>query len=318
MLFLVLGLRLISLRKAKTSENVEVKKGTVSEELILSGDVKADKYTSLAFQLSGELAWVGVSEGQSVKSGQALAKLNTVNLSADLQRVRSDLRDAEATLARVYDEVKNHSSDETLTQRETRTGAEVAKDKAYDAVTKAEENLRNATLFAPFSGIVAYAAHTSSGVNIIFSEKQFEIVDSSTIYFEVTAEQTEIIQLSEKQKVNIILDSFPEEELQGEIFYLGLTPKPDETGTVYKVRINFLEKPGNNKIRVGMTGEARIILSQKENVLYIPPKFLKSDTRGKYVKLGSKNHKVYVQTGIEGEDKVEIIDKIKEGDRVYD
>ena len=79
-----------------------------------------------------------------------------------------------------------------------------------------------------------------------------------------------------------------------------------------------MEKPGNNKIRVGMTGEARIILSQKENVLYIPPKFLKSDTRGKYVKLGSKNHKVYVQTGIEGEDKVEIIDKIKEGDRVYD
>ena len=247
MLFLVLGLRLISLRKAKTSENVEVKKGTVSEELILSGDVKADKYTSLAFQLSGELAWVGVSEGQSVKSGQALAKLNTVNLSADLQRVRSDLRDAEATLARVYDEVKNHSSDETLTQRETRTGAEVAKDKAYDAVTKAEENLRNATLFAPFSGIVAYAAHTSSGVNIIFSEKQFEIVDSSTIYFEVTAEQTEIIQLSEKQKVNIILDSFPGKSFKEKFSTSGLPQNPTKRVPFIKSGLIFWKSPAITK-----------------------------------------------------------------------
>ena len=137
--------------KNAKKETTKVEKGTVEEQLILSGEVKAVEHVELYFSTSGKIIWVGVKEGKIVKKGQALAKLDTTQLNADYQRALSDLRSAEATVQKIHDDVKNHSSDETFTQKETRTTAEVAKDKAYEAVKKAEDNLKNATLIAPFS-----------------------------------------------------------------------------------------------------------------------------------------------------------------------
>jgi len=67
-----------------------------------------------------------------------------------------------------------------------------------------------------------------------------------------------------------------------------------------------------------MTGDARFALSEKSDVLYVPPQFINSDKNGKYLRLGRKNNKVYIETGIEGEERVEVIGDTKEGDIVYD
>lgn len=300
-------------------ETTEIKKGIVSEELILSGEINADEYAELVFQSSGKIAWVGASEGEWVRKGQALAKLNTTNLNADLQRARSDLRDAEATVERVHDDVKDHAGDETFTQKETRTASEVAKDKAYEAVLKAEENLRNATLTAPFAGLVTYVANPFSGLNILYSQTQFELVNPESIYFEVSADQTEVTNLSLDQKVKIILDSYIDQEFEGEITFISYTPKTGEVGAVYKVKVSFpIETIDVRKFRIGMTGDAKFILSDKSDVLYVPPQFVNSDTKGRFLRLGSKNNKTYIEVGLEGEERVEVSGEIKEGDTIYD
>jgi len=67
-----------------------------------------------------------------------------------------------------------------------------------------------------------------------------------------------------------------------------------------------------------MGGDAKFVLSEKEGVLYVPPEFVNSDVNGKYVNLDKGNNKRYVEVGIEGEDRVEIIGDVKEGDVVYD
>ena len=317
-LAIILIPRIISNSNNKKADTSEIKKGEVEEELILSGEVKADKFAELYFQTSGKVAWIGVEEGGKVGKGQALAKLDTVKLSADLQRAYSDLRDAQATLDKVHDDVKGHSADETFTQREARTTAEVANDKAYDAVTKAQEDLRNATLYAPFPGIVSFVANSSAGINIIATQKQLEVIDPSTFYFEVSADQTEVTSLSLGKKVTVILDSFSDEAFSAEVSYVGYTPKAGETGTTYKVRVKLLESLDSSKVRVGMTGDAVFVLSEKEDVLYIPPKFLNTDSKGSYLKVGSPKNKVYIETGLEGEERVEVIGNIKEGQLLYD
>ncbi|MGB6839187.1 MAG: efflux RND transporter periplasmic adaptor subunit [Microgenomates group bacterium] len=305
--------------KKDDAETVEVKKGTVTEELILSGEISADEYTNLTFQSSGRIIWVGVSEGDWVKKGQALAKLDTTKLNADLQRARSDLRSADASVEKAHDDVKDHDSDETYTQKETRTIAEVAKDKAYEAVLKAEEDLRNATLTAPFSGLITYIANPFSSVHVLYTQTQFEIVNPETIFFEVAADQSEILDLEEGKEVSIVLDSFLEKEFKGNIKYIGFTPKADEIGTMYEIKVEFSSEDLDvEKIRIGMSGDAEFILSQKENVLYIPPQFINSDKEGKYVYKNSKKNKVYIEIGLEGEERVEITGDIKEGDTLYD
>ena len=311
--------RFVVLPRKAAVETARVEKGEVKEELVLSGEINADEYAKLSFLTSGQIAWVGAKEGDLVKKGQALAKIDTVTLNATYQQAKASLREEEATVENIHDQVKGHSGDETFSQKDTRTAAEVAKDKAYEAYIAAEYNLRNAVLYSPFTGIITYLAHPFSGVNVLFSETQVEVINPNTIYFDVTADQNEVIDLSMGQKVEIILDSLPDEELEGEVVFISYAPKAGEAGTVYKIKVKFVKDSFDvTKYRIGMSGDAKFILDQKDGVLFAPPRFIKSDRNGKYVQLGGKNNKVYLETGLEGEDRIEIIGDVKEGDTLYD
>ena len=301
-------------------DTAEVKRGEVAEELILSGAIDADEYAQLKFPASGKIAWVAVKEGEEVKKGQGLLKLDTTTLNTAFQSTRATLRAAEATLENVHDQVKDNDDDENFSEKDTRTTAETTKDRAYEAYVAAEYNLRNATITSPFGGIVTYLAHPFSGVNVMFSETQVEVINPETIYFDVSADQSEVADIKIGQKVVIILDSLLDKEIEGTVDFVSYTPKTDEVGTVYRVKLRFNNIDYQTDIyRIGMSGDAKFILSEKENALYLPPKFVNSDSQGKYVRKDKNNNKVYVEVGLEGEDRIEIIsNEVKEGDVIYD
>ena len=311
--------RLSVLRDDGGVETTEIKKGDVYEELILSGEINADEYASLAFQASGKISWIGVSEGDDVKKGQFLARLDASNLSMDLKIADATLRRAASTLDRVYDDLEDSEGDESFSEIETRTAAETTKDAAVFSHIKAQKNLGNATLIAPFDGIVSAVANPFSGVNVLFSQTQIEVVNPETIFFEVSADQNEVVDLSVGQKVIIVLDSFLDKEFEGEIIFISYTPMTGEVGAVYKVKVGFpVDILDLQNLRIGMTGDAKFVLSEKPDVLFVPPEYLNSDTKGKYLKLGKKNNKVYIDVGLEGEERIEVSGEIKEGDTVYD
>lgn len=311
--------KILSLRKNTVIDSTQVKKGSVEEVLTLSGEIGADEYAKLTFPSSGEIAWVGVKEGDEVKKGQALTKLNTIILNSAFQQAKASLRAAEAAVESVHDQVKDHSGDETYAQKNTRTAAEAAKDSAYEAYVAAEYNLRHSTILSPFAGVITYLAHPYSGVNVLVTEVQVEVINPESIYFDVSADQSEVVDITKGQKVSIILDSHPDETLEGVVDFVGYTPKAGEAGTVYKTRVKFSKDNFDfNRYRIGMSGDARFLLSKKDDVLYVPPKFVSTDSKGKYVNLGNKSSKVYIEVGIEGEDRVEIKGDINEGDIVFD
>lgn len=300
-------------------EKAEVTKGEVVEELILSGQIMADEHAQLAFQTSGKLSWIGVSEGDEVEKGENLARLDSTNLSMDLKIADASLRRYASSLDKVYDDLQGKEDSETYEEIETRILAESNKDSAVYSQIKAQHNYANSVLKAPFDGIISYIANPFSGVNVLFSQTQIEVVNPETIYFEVVADQSEVTDLYVGQKVNIILDSFFEEEFEGEILFISYTPKSGEAGTVYKVKVRFNMLDFDiTKLRVGMTGDASFILSEKQDVLYVPSNFVNSDKNGDYVNLKKQNNKVYIEKGLEGEERIEIMGDIKEGDIVYD
>ena len=310
--------RLVIAPKNGDFETTEVKRGTVAEELILSGEIKAKEHALLKFQGSGEINWLGVTEGQWVKKGQLLIRLDTANLYAAYEQSVAALRAAQATADRALDDVKDRGDEETFTEAEARTIAEAARDSAYRAMTIAQENLANGGIRAPFDGIISSVTYPFSGVNTLFSENQIEIVNPETLYVEVSADQSEVIDLTEGQKVTVVLDSFIDEEIQGEIAFISYTPMAGEIGAVYKITIKLNSDVDPGKVRIGMTGDARFILSEKEDVLYVPNQFVNTDKKGKYVFKNAKDNKVYVEVGIEGEERIEIMGDIKEGDVLYD
>lgn len=307
-------------KRQESAEKFTIQKGTVSQDLILSGKVKAEEDVQLLFPTSGKLIWVGVKEDDYVKKGQALASLDKVPLNAAYQQALNNIRLYEANLEATYDSLQGKESSETFAQKATRTSSEVAKDNAYDALKIAEYNLKNATLIAPFSGFVTYLANPFAGVNVLPTQVQIEIVNPKTIYFEVIASQDEIIKLEKDKEVRIVLDSFPEKEIKGKISFISLVPVNIQEGSDYKVKISFtnLSEKDLKELRIGMTGDARFSLESKEDVLYAPSQFVKADKKGRYVNLGSIKNKVYIKTGLEGEEYIEITEGVKEGDTLYD
>lgn len=315
-----IGARFLFANKNKSTINTTtVQKGEVKEELILSGQVKADRYAALSFPTSGKISWVGVAEGDTVRQGTALTSLDKTTLNSAYMQALNTYKSYQAAAENTLDSVKDHDSDETFSQKATRTAAEVARDNAYDAVRAAEYNLKNSTLYAPFSGLVSSLPFSSPGVNVSLGQTQVEIVDPASIYFEVQADQNEVTEVKEGQEVTIILDSFKDKKITGKVSYIGYTPITGEASTVYKIKINFdKETLDKLSLRVGMSGDAKFVLSKKENVLFVPVDYLHSDREGKYLSIGKKGNKNRVEVGIEGEETVEIISGVNEGDTIYE
>lgn len=300
-------------------EESTVSRGEVVEEMILSGLVIADEHAKLSFPASGRISWVGVKEGEEVYKGKPLAKLDTTALNSAYQQALSNLRAAEANLAQVHDEVKGNDSDETFEEKNTRVAAETAKDKAYESVVVAQDNLRNSTLVAPFNGMVTSVVNPFSGVTVVAGTPQIEIINPESIHFEIAADQTEVIDIQKDEKVRIVLDSLENKELEGVVSYVSYSLSENALSAVYEVKINFVNLTNTDfTYRIGMTGDVHFTLNKKDNVLYVPSTFIKSDDKGTYVLTEKGKTKKYIEVGLEGEERTEISGDISEGTLIYD
>lgn len=309
----------VSRNNNKVAKTTEIKRGDLKEELVLSGEVTATNYAKLSFETSGKIVYVGVKENEKVNKGRLISKLDSTVLNSNYQIALSNLRINEATVANIRDQVKGNDDDESFAQKDQRTTAEANKDKAYEAVIAAKRNLDGASLYAPFNGIVTYLAHPFTGVYTTLGAVEAEIIDPSTIYFNVLADQTEVTRLSVGQKVELTLDAFEDQSFEGKVESISFVPKPGESGSVYSVKISFINVDLlNSKFKISMTGDSKFIVSEKDNVLFVPNNYIKQDKEGKYIKSDKKGKKLYVETGIESEEFTEIIGDIKEGQVIYD
>jgi len=303
----------------KVIKSAQISQGDLQEELVLSGEIDATNYAKLSFETSGKITYVGVKEGEKVNKGRLISKLDTTVLNSSYQVALSNLRIYDATAQNVLDQVKDNSSDESFAQKDLRTTAEANKDKAYEAVVAAKRNLDGASLYAPFNGLVTYLAHPFTGVYTSLGAVEAEIIDPSTMYFDVLADQTEVTKLSVGQKVELALDPFDDKMFEGKVENISIVPKIGESGSVYSVKVSFTNTDlVNSKFKISMTGDAKFIVSEKKNILYVPNNFVKQDKDGRYLKLNTKGEKLYVETGIESEDHTEVIGKVNEGQVVYD
>ena len=304
----------------KTVDNFTIlEKGDIKEELTLSGKIEAEEHVVLQFQTAGMINWIGVKEGDWIKKYQGIASIDKEKLEAALRQARQDFTAAKAESEKYY--AGNYLGNaESYDQKIARTALDATQNKAYDSVRIAEENLKNVLLYSPIEGLVVEANPSLAGVNISASNLgKYEIVNPETIYFKVTADQTEVINLKEDQKGTIVFDSYTDEKIEGTVKTISFVPSKEETETVYVVKALLLNANNSDyKYKIGMTGDIDFILKEKNNVLIAPIKYIKTDNNGKYVLVGKNKKKTYVKTGIENTKDIEIIEGLSEKDIIYD
>lgn len=180
---------------------------------------------------------MGVKEGDYVKKYQTLASLDQRSVQKNLQKDLNDYLDTRWSFEQTKDNYKN-SIVTTAIQRlldQSQFGLN-------NAVLDVEiQNLavEYSNLWTPIEGIVTSMGVSYAGVNITPAQAEIQVINPKTVYFLATADQADVVNLKTNMTGNITLDAYPAKEIPGQIKQISFTPKTDETGTVYKVKVYF-------------------------------------------------------------------------------
>jgi len=313
-----LALRFLLLKSNnKEKKEYQVKRKDLKEELSLSGQVDAEEKVVLRFQTSGRLAWVGVKEGDYVKKYQAIASLDQRDLKNRLNKYLNTYVKQRLSFEQTKDDYwqKQYDLSETIRHKAERILEENQLD-LNNAVLDVEYQdllVEYSNLWTPIEGVVTRVDVPIAGVNITPAQAEFEIINPNTLYFSATADQTEVVNFSSGQKGQIVFDAYPDDEVDGEIYWIGFTPKTGETGTVYQLKLKF---NFGKSLRIGMSGDINFVTRDFGNVVAIPATYLKKDKKGDYVRVleGKNEIKKYIKKDQEVEGEVIIKEGLNEGE----
>lgn len=184
------------------------------------------------------------------------------------------------------------------------------------ALEQARLNLENATLKAPFDGLVADVSIVVGGTAGP-GTPAVTLVDISSLEIETQLVELDVDKVKEGQEVEISFDAIPDRTYRGKVIKVGRVGQTVQGVVNYPVAI-LIESP-DERIKVGMTANLNILVGRAENVLLVPVRAIQT-RQGRQVvivKRGENFTPVPVKIGMSNEAMAEIVEgDIKEGDLV--
>ncbi|KPJ62385.1 hypothetical protein AMJ44_15675 [candidate division WOR-1 bacterium DG_54_3] len=270
----------------------ETGRGNILSTISASGLVRANSVELGSARMAGRVEWVGVEEGDRVRKGQVLVKLDGFD-QADKEYMR---------LKKLH--AKGFVSDLELERAKT----------AVD----------NAQIVSPISGIVAEKA-VIPGEAISPGIPVMTVVDIDNPWVEIQIDEVDIAVAKAGQRVRFTTDAFPDQEFFGRITWInkkaelkkvGGRVRLDEEDLVFRGKVKF--EDGQKVLRPGMSVYAEIITGEKRNVLVVPREAitLRQGKQVVYVITGNRAWQKEVELGIKDAEKVEILKGLSLGEKV--
>ena len=244
---------------------------------------------------------------QNVNQAQtALDKLRQPPTDADLAQAQSNVTQAQAALDAL------NAGPDALALQVAQTGV----DQAEVSLKQAQLKLRQATIFAPFDGVITQVT-VVPGQNIAGSGNPIQIADLNNLQVVTNVSELDRARLKVGQEVQLTLEALSGVNLRGEV--VSISP----AGVTQQGVVNFpmtvrLINP-DPSIAPGMTANMNVIIEQKSDVLLVPNRAVRTQGRTRTVSVLFEGQQipVTVQTGMTDGTNTEISGGgIKEGDQV--
>lgn len=314
--------------------------GAGGTSLDASGYVLARRQATLSAKILGKVTEVNFEEGQQVKAGDIVARLDDTNYKAALNQAQAQalqaktaLDNAAPTYAR-YQSLRAQgaiSTDAVQTQRTLYDNARTQYGVTQAQVAYAQANLRDTLVRAPFSGVVtqkvaqvgevvapsgAGGGSTRTGI--------LTIVDMSSLEVQVDVSENYIERVQVGGEAVIHLDAFPDWDIPGAV--IAVIPTADQSKGTVAVRVRIKTKDArilpNMAARVGFMTAPEKGAVQAVSRVSVPPGAVLTD--GQNAKTGSvfvigaddKIEKREVALGLKTQQAVTILSGISSGDRL--
>ena len=185
------------------------------------------------------------------------------------------------------------------------------------AISEAKRKLEDLILTSPIDGVITYLDIKVGQEIETQTTAQVTITDLSKIHVEADIDEIDIGKIKEGHKAKIVLDSYPDEELTGNIYYISQIGDESTGAVTYEVKLDIEDDKGL-KIRTLMSATIDIEIEGRKNVLILPNNAITEKDNKKFVTLviGEEKREVEIKTGYSDGINTEILSGLKEEDEV--
>jgi membrane fusion protein (multidrug efflux system) len=228
---------------------VEVKPTAMRDVVFLPGETEAYEDVQVAANTSGRVEWIGVREGQVVKKGQLLAKIDVSALKASLEHA-----EAACDLAKDLCERRRRLYDNKIIAKEELDQSETQAKLAAADLEQIRVRYNHGFPKSPITGIINHL-YVDVGEFADIGKPIADIVNIDKIKINVRVPELDVRYVKKGQTTPIRIDAFADRTLMGTVDFVAF--KADPATKTFLVR-SIIENPDHD-IRPGMIGRVAFI-----------------------------------------------------------
>jgi len=291
-------------------ETAKANEITIIETVSATGKIQPEIEVKISSEVSGEIIALPVKEGQVVKKGQLLVKINPDLYTSGYNRTVSNLSVSKSGLSQAdasFKEAKaNYERNKTLFEKgiisksdwdKAIASFEVAKankessyynvQSANATVKEAKDNLGRTTIYAPADGTISML-NVELGERVLGTQQMtgteiLRVANLDNMEVEVDVNENDIVKINVGDSANVEVDAYLKKEFKGVVTSISNSASSATTAdqvTNFKVKVRILKesymdllegKPATfSPFRPGMTATVDIITKRKEKVIGVP------------------------------------------------
>jgi RND family efflux transporter MFP subunit len=317
----------------------KVDRGRITSFLEVTGTTLPIEEARVGAKVEGTITEIFVDEGDTVKKGQVLVRLDPKDFLLDIDRTTAALRTSQAELETAKHDLEQKSKDwkriSALYERRViakhrydsmMASYSIAQSKVreYEAMVKqrqaelglAEKKYKDSEVRAPLSGVVTKKFLHEGEVSSLwaYNWETLELMDISKIKVECDVSEKWKNRLKKGLEAEVLADAYPEEKFKGKI--TTINPMVDPIKRTFKIKI-VIPNP-EKQLTAGMFARIKIVLESKGQALLIPTKDILERTDGNFIFVVEDGiaHQRKISLGIKEEFWVEVTQGLKEGEFV--
>jgi HlyD family secretion protein len=340
----ITGVALFASRDANADDTgpaaVTVSRGDVVARALAVGTIEPEVEVSVKSKVSGVVRQLFVEPGAFVRAGQPLLEIRPDPTPVELVEARRQLElrgielenaQREAERQRALQERGLISAQERETADRRYAEASLQQRMAREKLQLLEQgSIRGAggvesVVRAPIDGFLLQKNIEVGDPVVPLSSYQegtvlMTMANMERLLFRGTVDEIDVGRLAEGMPVEVKIGALPGAKLSGRVHRISLKAQKQESATTFPVEI-ALDAADGVTLRAGLSANADVIIQKREGVLVIPERVVTFEGDGAWVQVAradGTSEKRVVRTGLSDAIQVEVLEGLKEGERVLE
>ena len=251
---------------------------------LVNGSFEAVNYAYISPETSGQITAITVEEGEKVKKGQLLAKLNTAIIENSISEVESAL-----SLAQVVYNKQKELWDKNIGSELDYLRAKNDVERLQNQKKTLQSQLDMAYIKSPINGIVDDITQ-NQGELAMPGQLLMQIVNLDHFYFNAEVSESYLPYLHPGDSVKIRLTTYDNKTIDAKIHRIANIINPENRS--FKIQVKLGNK--YKLLKPNMLAEARFKDYENLQALVVPSIIIKKDFNGYYLFVAKKEKETWI------------------------